>query len=313
MGKQEEQATIPGSEFFKSLGKLEALAKGQDPEDLEKAQLFHTSSSERREWPGGKKHDIGNKWDDSIGTDGTDYKEARKSVADKVLKGEPLTADDIALLKSDAEAAEKSMAKGEGQEVEDGGGKGAPGKEGQEVGKSLAEENDTLQKGIEMSPFLAEMVKAIDSRFQMVEQRQNDQVVKAANGILENLGEYLESRFATQEEFNKSLAEVVSGIGHGLHANIQQTAEMAQAPAGAPKSTLRAVDGGVQPIEKSFGGEPGGGEDIQKSQVLSAMTDMVEKGNLNPLEVTKYETTNQIRPDLLQKITADIKAAGNGQ
>lgn len=312
MGKQEEQATIPGSEFFKSLGKLEALAKGQDPEDLEKAQLFHTNSSERTEWPGGKKHGIGNKWDDSIGTDGTDYKPTRKSVAEKIMKGEPLTADDIALLKSDAEAADM-VSKDEGQEVEDGGGKGAPGKEGQEVGKSLAEDSPTLEKGIEMSPFLAELVKAMDRRFEMAEQRQSEQVVKAANGMLENLGEYLEAQFASQGEFNKSLAEVVSGIGHGLHANIQQTAEMASAPVGAPKSTLRAIDGGqAQPIEKSFAGSEGG-EEISKAQVLNAMTDMVEKGNLNALEVSKYEMTNQIRPDLLQRITSDIKAAGNGQ
>lgn len=305
MGNQEEQATIPGSEFFKSLGKLEALAKGQDPEDVEKSQLYHTSNSERREWPGGKKTDLGDKWDDSIGTDGTDYKAARKSVAEKVLKGEPLTADDVALLKSD-------VVKGEGQEVEDGGGKGAPGKEGQELGKSLSDDNATLAKGIEMSPFLAELVKAIDYRFEMAESRQNEQVVKAANGILENLGEYLESQFASQGEFNKSLADVVTGIGHGMSANLQQTSEMAQGPAGAPKSTLRAIDGGVQSIDKSFAG-PAGGEDIQKSQVLSVMTDMVEKGNLNPLEVMKFETTNQIRPDLLQKITSDIKATGNGQ
>lgn len=310
-GKQ-EQATIPGSEFFKSLGKLEALAKGQEPEDMEKSQLFHTSSSEKKTWPGGDTKKIGNKWDDSIGTDGTDYKPTRKSVAEKVMKGEALNADDVAILKSDAEAAQKgdTVEKGEGQETQAGTG-GAPGKEGQEVGKSLSEESETLQKGIEMSPFLAELVKAIDCRFAMVEERQNEQIIKAANGILENLGEYLEPQFEKQGEFNKSLAEVVSGIGHGLHANIQQTAELGQAPAGAPKSTLRAIDGGTKPIEKSFAGPGGdGGEVVQKSQVLMAMTDMVEKGNLNPLEVVKYENTNQIRPDLLQQITTSITAAG---
>jgi hypothetical protein len=311
-GKQESQASISGSEFFKSLGKLEAFAKGaEDSEDLDKSQLFHTSSSEKTAWPGGKKHGIGNNWDDSIGTDGTDYKAARKSVAEKVLKGEPLTPEDIALLKSDAEKVIEGddVAKGEGQEVEDGGGKGAPGKEGQEVCKSISEDNDTLQKGIEMSPFLAELVKAIDQRFAMAEDRQNDNVIKAANSILENLGEYLESRFEQQGEFNKSLAEVVTGIGHGLSANIQQTEEMAQAPAAAPKSTLRAVDAPA-PIEKSFAGpEGGGGEELSKGQILGAMADKVEKGQLNALEVIKYENTGQIRPDLLQQIKTDITAA----
>jgi len=302
-GKYDE-ATIPGSEFFKSLGKLEALAKGE--EDMEKAQLFHTrSSSEQTSWPGGAKHGIGNDWDDSIGTDGTDYKPARKAIAEKVLKGEPLSPDEVALLKSDVA---DSVAKGEGQEVEDGGGKGAPGKEGQEACKSLYDESETLQKAIEMSPFLAEFAKAFDQRMAMMEARTDEQIVKAANQMLENMGEYLESRFAHQGEFNKSLAEVVAGIGHGLSANIQQTAEMAQAPASAPKSAFRTIDGGAKPIEKSFGGPQG--ESLTKSQVLGAMSDMVEKGNLNPLEVVKYESTNQIRPDLLTHITQTLTAAG---
>jgi cytochrome c556 len=312
-GKHDEQATIDGSEFFKSLGRLEALAKGATPEDLEKAQLFHTRSNSEPAgsgWPGGKKHGIGNEWDDSIGSDGTDYKAARKAIADKVMKGEALSPDEVAILKSDQ--IDKGGAPGkEGQEVSEGSG-GAPGKEGQEACKSqesIEDGHDGLQKAIEMSPFLAEFAKAFNDRLNIMEERQNEQVIKAANSMLENMGEYLEKRFAHQGEFNKSLAEVVSGIGHGLHANMQQTAEMAQAPAGAPKSTLRAIDGGARPIEKSFAG-PQGGETLTKSQVLGAMTDMVEKGDLNPLEVVKYENTDQIRPDLLNHITQTLTAAG---
>jgi hypothetical protein len=299
-GKREEQATIPGSEFFKSLGKLEALAKGDTPEDMEKAQLFHTkNNSEPSNWPGGDSTKYGPGWDDSIGQDGTDYHPARKAIAEKVLKGEPLTPEDISILKSD------QMDKG-GKEDED------EDKEKfarEKACKSITDENETLQKAIEMSPFLAEFAKAFDSRLSIMEQNYQDKLTKALNSVLENLGEYLEERFSHQGEFNKSLAEVVAGIGHGLSANIQQTAEMAQAPAGPPKSTLRSVDGGAKPIEKSFAG-PAGGEALSKSQVLGAMTDMVEKSQLNPLEVIKYENTGQIRPELLDKITQTLTAAG---
>jgi hypothetical protein len=161
---------------------------------------------------------------------------------------------------------------------------------------------------------LHELVKALDNRFAMMEEATRDCVEKSANAILTNLGEFLAPEFEKQGEFNKSLAEVVTGIGHGLHANIQQTAEMAEGPAGPPKSTLRAIDGGKPAaIEKSFQGDDGtGGETITKSMVLSAMSDLVEKGQVNPLEIIKYESTNQIRPDLLQKIRTDI-AAGSGQ
>lgn len=301
-GKQEE-ATIDGSEFFKSLGRLEALAKGDTPEDLKKAQLFHTKGdSARGTWPGGDKKDVGDNWDDSIGSDGTDYKAARKAIAEKVMKGEALSPDEVSILKSD------QMDKGEGQE--DMKGDGSPGKEGQEVTcKSIEEGNEALTKAIEMSPFLAEFAKAFNERLNIMEQRSNEQTVGAANEMLKSMGDYLGQRFDKQGEFNKSLAEVVAGIGHGLHANIQQTAEMAQSPVGPPKSTLRAIDGGAQPIQKAFDGAQGG-ETLSKSQVLNYMTDMVEKGNLNPLEVVKYENTDQIRPDLLGHITQTLTAVG---
>lgn len=305
-GKHDEP-TIDTSEFFKSLGKLEALAKGDaTEEDVEKSQLFHTSgNSKRGTWPGGDTKKIGNKWDDSIGSDGTDYKAARKAIAEKVMKGEALTPTDIEILKSD------QVDKGEGQEAVNKAKDDDEEKFGKDKAvKSLTEGNEQLTAQIEMSPFLSEFAKAFDERLNMLEERTNDQVVKAANAMLEHMGEYLEKRFDKQGEFNKSLAEVVSGIGHGLSTNIQQTAEMAQAPVAAPKSTLRAIPGGVKPLEKSFEGGGEGNDTITKSQVLGAMSDMVEKGSLNPLEVIKYENTDQIRPELLSHVTQTLTAAG---
>lgn len=298
-GKQ-EQATIPGQEFFKSLGKLEALAKG---DDVNKAQLHHTSSSEKNEWPGGKVTKYGDNWDDNIGDDGTDYKAARKSIAEKVMKGEPLTPEEVSILKSDQENVSK------GKEREEDDDKEMYGREKAiHTSKSLSDDNETLQKGIELSPFLAEFAKAFDQRISMLEECQDAKLIKGLESVLSNLGEYLEAQFASQGEFNKSLAEVVAGIGHGLHANISATNEIAQAPVGAPKSMLRAIHGGAKPIEKSFAGM-GEEEPLSKSQVLNAMTDMVEKGNLNPLAVVKYENTGQIDPGLLQKVTMNIKSA----
>jgi hypothetical protein len=311
-GKHDEP-TIDTSEFFKSLGKLEALAKGDaTEEDVEKSQLFHTSgNSKRGTWPGGDTKKIGNKWDDSIGSDGTDYKAARKAIAEKVMKGEALSPTDIEILKSDQVEKGDDVDKGEGQEAVNKG----KGEDEEKYGKdkackSLTEGNEQLTKAIEMSPFLSEFAKAFDERLNMLEERNNDQVVKAVNAMLESLGEYLEPKFSKQGEFNKSLAEVVSGIGHGLSTNIQQTAEMAQAPVAAPKSTLRAIPGGVKPLEKSFEGGGEGNDTLTKSQVLGAMSDMVEKGSLNPLEVIKYENTDQIRPDLLSHISQTLTAAG---
>jgi hypothetical protein len=326
--------TIRSNEFFKSLGKLEALAKGNAEQgDLEKAQLFHTgSNSEPGAWAGGEKKEIGDKWDDSIGPDGTDYKEARKAIAEKVMKGEPLTPAEITILKSAQEKA--LMKKGEGQEAEEekekkeGEGQEACGKamaikaaadsdkessesKDKALPMSKALSNDNLQKGFEVSEFLSEFANAfgigIDSVHKSLQEHVNSAVINAANGILGQLGEYLDARFSEQSKFNKSLAEAVVNIGHGVAGNIEQVAQVGQLPAGPPKSVS-----GVQALSKSFGpaGTPAG-DNIAKSVILNEMFSMMEKGQLNSLEVVKYETTDQIRPDLRAQIVQRIQAAGN--
>jgi hypothetical protein len=340
---EEGKVTIPGEDFFKSLGKLEALA-GQEPaegDDMNKAQLFHTpSSSERTAWPGGAKKDIGNNWDDSIGKDGTDYHPARKAIAEKALKGLPLAPEELAILKGDIEM---SISKGEGAETD------AP-HQGQEAtltnhtggvgegrhvtlakadnddddekekwekekrfGKSLeamAQESPTVQQGIEVSTFLAEFAKAFGSKMDQIEKSVHDQVTFGVNHILEQVGQYMDGRFDEQGEFNKSLADAIVNIGHGVAGNIEQTIEQGEQPVGPPRSQLQVLPGGQQVLQKSFDGAPGG-EQLSKSQITEAMTDLVIKGELNALEVSKFDMTGELRPDIQERVVKHIQAAGN--
>lgn len=351
---------IPGSDFFKSLGRLEALAHGgtdEQPGDMSKAQLFHTpSNSEQTTWPGGEKSDIGNKWNDSIGADGTDYHPARKSIAEKALKGLPLSPEEIAILKSDIEhsvikgqecdegehgepdeddkkgkkKAMKKLAKEFARKAMEGAGKQMafkahdpekpdpdekeekamppmPGGVAKSFGGAV-QDSETMQKGIELSPFLADLVKAFGVGLEGVQGHTTALVEQATNAMLKQIGTYLDNRFAEQGEFNKSLADAIVNIGHGVAGNLEQTNQMAQGPAGAPKSQLRAIPGGIQPVEKSFAGP--GGESLTKSQKLDVMVDLVEKGQINSLEVCKYETTGQLRPEVDALIMQHIQSAG---
>jgi len=343
--------TIPGSDFFKSLGRLEALAHGgtEEPGDMSKAQLFHTSSnSEQSSWPGGQKAEIGNKWDDSIGADGTDYHPARKAIAEKALKGIPLTPEDLAILKSDIEQSvikaqecaeddkdeddkddkkaskkaakkaakmmaykaqkdddERPAAEEKDKSMYDIGPSGSS----KSIGKSFegaVQQSETLQKGIELSGFLADFAKAFGSGLAGVEARTVQTVEHATNAMLQQLGSYLDQRFAEQGEFNKSLADAIVNIGHGVAGNLEQTNQVAQMPAGAPKSQLRAIPAGVQAVNKSFAG--GQAETLSKAQKLDVMVDMVEKGQINSLEAIKYETTGQLRPEVDALILQHIQS-----
>jgi hypothetical protein len=330
---EDGKVTIPGEDFFKSLGKLEALAgrETQEGDDMNKAQLFHTgSNSERTSWPGGAKHDVGNKWDDSIGKDGTDYHPARKAIAEKALKGLPLAPEELAILKGDIET---SISKGEGQEVE--GKDTTPGPKGEArpglpFNKAKADEdkdtpdpderdkayksfeamqdNETVQQGVEVSGFLAEFAKAFGSRMDQIEKSLGDRVVEATNFMLEQVGGYMDSRFEEQGEFNKSLADAVVNIGHGVAGNMEQVQQVAEMPAGPPKSQLQVLPGGAQPMEKSFGGPQG--EQLSKGQISEALVDLVQKGQVNPLEVSKYDMTGEIRPDLQDQVVKHIQSGG---
>jgi len=325
----EGKVTIPGEDFFKSLGKLEALAGRDAGDDVNKAQLFHTSGdSERTSWAGGTKKDVGDGWDDSIGKDGTDYHPARKAIAEKALKGMPLAPEELAILKGDIEA---SISKGEGQEVE--GRNPTPGSkgEGREVakakdddddkeeyakekmfGKSLehmAQSSPTVQQGIEVSTFLAEFAKAFGSKMDQIEKGLTDQVVTATNHILAQVGTYMDGRFDEQGDFNKSLADAIVNIGHGVAGNIEQTIQQGEQPVGPPRSQLQVIQGqgGQQYMQKGFSGAPGG-EQLSKSQITDAMTDMVIKGDLNALEVSKFDMTGELRPDIQERVVKHIQA-----
>jgi hypothetical protein len=303
---------VTKNDFFKSLERLEALAGSGG--EMRKSQIVQGGNSEVSSWPGGEKEEIGDNWDDSIGEDGTDYKAkgVRKSIAEKVMKGIPLSPEEVTILKGDMEKAEPFGGKETPEEEEDeekakGKRRPPPKKEEEEeeeeegikgklFGKSFTDvlsENETVQKGVEVSDFLAEFAKSFGHGLAHLEARVTERVI---GNVMSGLQQFA----SEQGEFNKSLAEAVVNIGHGLAGYIQQDAARSEEPAGPPKSQLRTMPGKVQVLEKSQTGSAF--EGMNKAQLLDRMTDMVEKGGLNPLEVVKYESTGEMSPGVEQKL-----------
>ncbi len=174
------------------------------------------------------------------------------------------------------------------------------------MGKSLAgavSENETLRKGIEVSEFLAEFAKSFAIGLQGTEARITRNVIGQVLGALNEFT-------GSQANFNKSLAEAVVSIGHGINGTIQQAEQVAQAPAGPPKSQLRAMPqqqpGNVNVLQK---GQQQGNQ-LSKAQILDQMSDLVVKGKLNSLEVIKYESTNQMSPATEDMVMKSFGQAG---
>lgn len=339
------EATITQESFYKSLSKLEALAgvgapqaptqtpavapevaaaitekmsKGialtPEEQELVKGQILTGGNSERTSWPGGQSSDVpGNgPGADKIKPDGTDYNERgmRKSIQEKVAKGIPLSSQELALLKSDLDKG------GDDEKDKE--------KFGYDMGKAHQDEgmdkslqgavqgSDTLQKGIEVSQFLSEFAKAMGAGFQGVEARLDAKVQAVGQALFDQFAAFA----AEQGEFNKSLAQGVVNIGHGVAGSIQQVQQVAEMPAGAPRSQqLQVIPGGQGGqqgfVQKSFGGQQGA-EGISKSMVADAMNDMIMKGEpgITPLEVIKFDTTGELRPDLQTRVMQRIQGAG---
>ena len=170
-----------------------------------------------------------------------------------------------------------------------------------------------LQKGLELSPFLYELTRAIGSALGGSEGR----IVKALEGKLQGIGgrvsaiEKSQNASSTaQDNFNKSLAEAVVGIGESVGAQADATAYNSQLPVGAPKSQMRQAPaaqggtGGINVMNKSYGG-PGGLEmNMSKAVISDALVDLVKSQDVSPIEVIKFESTDQLSAQTRAKVEA---------
>ena len=167
---------------------------------------------------------------------------------------------------------------------------------GEEIIKGL-EENDTLQKALDVSDYL---------------QEQHTELVKS----LQAMGDALAKSDNRQHEFNLVLAKAMSQMGQHIVTMSERLGVIEQQPVRGPKSK------GLAPLSKSFANRPGDGEGMSKSQILDAMDEMTqvsfEKGmsgvavNGEDLSVaiSKYEQFNTLSPAMLAQVKAHIESKG---
>lgn len=162
------------------------------------------------------------------------------------------------------------------------------------ITKSM-EENDTLQKALDVSDYLRE---------------QHEELCKS----LTQLAEYQEQAESRQHEFNLILAKAISDTGTLVKAMSERLGVIAQQPARAPKSKLGPQQ--AQPLQKSFAGQAPEGEQLSKSMVLDTLDAMhvesMEKGMdgrtargesiLNA--IAKYENSNMLSKSMLAEVQA---------
>lgn len=312
-------AKIENEKFQKSLKRLEDMAKGQ---------LYHTpASSEPGTWAGSTPEKE-ESMSDQI-ENGTDLDSVKKSIVKKLEKGEALSPAERLFVKSYMQKGEEKPSEA-GKPGEDKDPESVPAThagsvagdkpvvaevsksededEEEKMDKSLADGGDAIKGGIELSPFLAELVSALDSSLQGNAKKMAKSVAQALAPItarLETLEKAWSKAQSEDTEFKKGLAEAVVGIGAQVSGTAELVGQVGQSAARAPKSQLRAIPGGVQAVQKSFGGEYAE-EGLVKSQAISVMTDLVKANKLAPLDVIKFESTGEMSAQTQQLVYAAI-------
>ena len=203
---------------------------------------------------------------------------------------DPVSRKQFLLEKAQQETLEKS----EQTELFELLGNDSPEKEsfGEEVTKGL-EENDTLQKALDVSDFL---------------QEQHSELVKSLGA----LASYLEKSDSRQHEFNLILAKAVADEGRLIKSIAARISVIEDQPARGPKS--RGVT--ATPLEKSFAGTAPTSDQLGKSEALNGMMGLLEesmsKGMGGVTEegidiakaITKCEMFGTVEPRLADQIKA---------
>jgi len=158
----------------------------------------------------------------------------------------------------------------------------------EEVTKGL-EENDTLQKALDVSDFL---------------QEQHAELVKS----LGMLAEYQERSDSRQHAFNLILAKAVADEGRLIKSIAERISVIEEQPVRGPKSK------GVAALEKSFAGTPPPSNQLGKSDALNGLMGLLEESMTKGMEgrteegidiasaITKCELFGTVDPRLASKI-----------
>ncbi|MBI9086805.1 MAG: hypothetical protein JEZ11_24625 [Desulfobacterales bacterium] len=166
--------------------------------------------------------------------------------------------------------------------------------------QAAADESENIEKAIEVSDFLTDLV---------------DQISSAIDGIKKSIGarmDAMEKSIAAQTGFNAELAKslktgftVMDGGIKGNVSGLEDLRKSVEVMADGPARGRKAV---VSTLEKSFATDsldPNKGNPwMDKKSILSAMDSALEKGlgNISVRDVVRYEATGELQPHVAKAL-----------
>ena len=170
-----------------------------------------------------------------------------------------------------------------------------------------------VSKGLELSTVLYELTNAIGSALSGSEGRISKSLESTLGGLvrrIESIEKSQRDAAGAQDEFNKSLASAVVGIGESVGASADAVAYQSQLPVGAPKSQMRGQAGGnngINVVSKSYTGPGGLDMNMSKSVISDALVELSKSNEVTPIEVIRFESTNDLAPATRAKVEALVR------
>jgi len=182
------------------------------------------------------------------------------------------------------------------------------------------EDEEPVMKKKAQKSFAEEMPEEIQTKIDVSEFLKS--LVDHTGECIDGLRSYVAKSDMNHEARYEGLNEAVEGlqksqakIGIVLKAICEKIGVLESAPAHAPKAETVAKSEAAKPAEKTFksGLEADKGEEkvfkslsdnpvIAKSQISSAMCDLVKKGLATDLDVIGFESNNYISPEIAAKL-----------
>ncbi len=335
-------STIDKKNLQKSLTTLASMA------NLQKAQLHHTSGdSNPGTWAGTSQQDV-NESEDNVESNGTDYKEVRKSLANKVRKSLALTPAEVAiaegrnplpaigakLAKSEALTPAEQWAFKGGFDPEKGMFKGAnepsdsPGAAGEASDKGSVPDTHV---GGEMPGEDVEADAKKSLRSAMGASEDLSKGLELSPFLAEFAGAIATALEGAEARITKSLMSRIDQVQANLQKGQLDQGEfnksLAETTVGIGRllqgQTEQVVAAAQQPahapksqLRSVQGGAnvsksigPGGmGMDLTKSQIVDTMVDLVKSNKLPANEVVKFESTGQLDDGVRQIVVQHLNA-----
>lgn len=159
---------------------------------------------------------------------------------------------------------------------------------------NFVESDDTIEKALEVSDFLETLVGAISESIDGFSNTVSKSLGKQ-NTVNTALAKSLQASGEIIKSMNTTLAEQDQ-----LIKSLQESVEtLANQPVGR-KGITNARE--YNTLAKSLGNDGQAQQRLTKSQVVDILVKSVEKGDVDPFQVTRFEVTGQLDPNIAKRL-----------